>query len=305
MTQSIRESALIRVVTHLLPVILLTLLLTLAVRLVLDHTLELRLDQRFWYRDYAGNLVVSLLCLALTRSWRRTMVLAGILIVGFQAGNAGKLVVLGTPISPDDFIHIKNLFLLWKGWMLWAAIVAIALPLVAFALLVRWRTIATWATLGLTGAVISLTFFYSEDLRAALDRNFGNSVWNQPENFKRRGLGLHILQESVRTIAKVGQIPVKSEVTAALQSMPGAQARPRDTIDKRNVHMVVLEFHSSIRTRSAPNECRKTRFPKRSTPCGTKPAAVPPWRRCSAATRRIGRVRSIVRIPGHRKCGVL
>jgi len=237
---SLRRSRQARLSRQLLFVFILTLVLTLGLRYALEYFFEIDLNHRFWYRDFLGNLLVSLFCFAITRSWWRTMVLAGIVIVGFQSCNAGKLVVLGTPISPDDFINLRNLFLLWKGWMLWAMVATLTLPLLAFVLLVRWRSVTTWISLAALGSVVGMGVFYSAEVRSTLDARFGNSVWNQPENFERRGLLLHIVQESARTLAKVKLVPARADI-AALDPAPAPSTAALSTSKQRNVHMIVLE----------------------------------------------------------------
>ena len=224
----------------LLIVVLYTLALTFGVRALLDMQLSLNLHSDFWYRDFFGNLVVTLVCLGLTQRTRSTLLLSTLFIVIFQLGNAFKLVVLGTPVSPDDFINARNLFLLADGWMLWAAIALVVVPVCSLLVLTRWKKAATWVTLIVLSALIPVGTLYSAELKTMLDKRFGNSVWNQPENFKRRGLGLHIVQEAVRTISKVGQIPDASEVasvSADRQFTPPQISPPA----QRNVHMVVLE----------------------------------------------------------------
>lgn len=225
----------------ILVVLVHTLALTLGVREVLDYTLELNLLDQFWYRDFNGNLMVSLVCLGLTQSLYRTLVLSTVVIIIFQAVNAGKLVVLGTPISPDDFINAKNLFILWEGVLRWGVIALAIIPLVILIALTRWKRITTWLTISLLIACVPVGALYSAELKSALDRRFGNSVWNQPENFKRRGLGLHIVQETVRTISKVGKIPSSDDVSTV--NIDLAYKLPQSTGQKkqRNVHMIVLE----------------------------------------------------------------
>jgi len=56
----------------------------------------------------------------------------------------------------------------------------------------------------------------------------------------RRGLGLHIVQETVRTISKVGKVPSRDAVQGVEVDLSFTQPIiPEDA--KRNVHMVVLE----------------------------------------------------------------
>lgn len=226
--------------TTLVIVVLYTLALTLGMRELLDGLLNLNLLSDFWYRDYVGNLIVSLICLGLTQNVIRTIALSSLFIVIFQLGNAFKLVVLGTPVSPDDFINIKNLFLLVEGWKFWAAIIIAIMPILALLLLTRWRKLTTWLTLVILGTTIPVGALYSAELKTFLDKRFGNSVWNQPENFKRRGLGLHIVQEAARTISKVGQIP-SAETVANISVDLAFKKLVIESDNQRNVHMVVLE----------------------------------------------------------------
>ena len=90
-------------------------------------------------------------------------------------------------------------------------------------------------------AVVLGSIRYAQPLRVAFDDTFGNSVWDQPGNYRQRGLALHLVQESVRTAAKVGRAPGREAVEAALAGRElhaplGDWPRPL-----RNVHMIVLE----------------------------------------------------------------
>ncbi|MGQ7845554.1 LTA synthase family protein [Granulosicoccus sp. 3-233] len=240
--------------TQLLSLALFTLLITIGCRLALETLFGLELYADFWLRDYLGNLVVALLAFALVQSRGRAMLLTAVLVIGFQMANGGKLSVLGTPVSPDDLMNIQNLFYLTEGWRRVVLMLIAALPLIALVALTPWRRKSTWgvvATLAMTALLIN---HFSEPLRVQLDSRFGNSVWNQPANFKNRGLALHIAQESVRTLAKVGKHPDRAAVLAATQSldgstallpMPGAStplaASTTPASPQRNVHVMVLE----------------------------------------------------------------
>lgn len=240
--------------TPLLSMALFTLLLTIGCRLALETLFQLELYADFWLRDYLGNLAIALLALLLVQSRGRAMILASVFIIGFQMANGGKLSVLGTPVSPDDFMNVQNLFYLTEGWRRVVLMMIASLPLVALLVLTPWRRRSTWgvlATLALVGVLIT---HFSEPLRVHMDTRFGNSVWNQPANFKTRGLALHVAQESIRTLAKVGKHPDKASVLAATESLPTvpsvrhAERAPNETGNaatntaaQRNVHILVLE----------------------------------------------------------------
>ncbi|NND92762.1 MAG: LTA synthase family protein [Granulosicoccus sp.] len=239
--------------TQILILAVFTLLITLACRYVLDTVFELNLLAEFWHRDYLGNLLIALLAYALVQSRNRALVLTSVIVIGFQMANGGKLSVLGTPVSPDDFMNVQNLFYLTEGWRRIALMLLAALPLITAVLLIPFRRKSAWVLLAMLSGTLVLVNQYSEPLRVYLDARFGNSVWNQPENFKRRGLALHVTQESVRTLAKIGKHPDRAAVLAATQSLTGqlptlkgefniaTASRPAPHEEQRNVHIIVLE----------------------------------------------------------------
>jgi len=226
--------------TSIAKVAIAVLVITWLVRLVLDFGLDLNLDNKYWLRDYLGNLAVALIFLALVKHVAGTLLLSGVLIVGFQLANGAKLAVLGTPTSPDDFINIKNLFYLVEGWQRIAMFAIILLPAVLTLWLVRWRKLTTWITLVLLGLGVTAVAANSKAVQQQLDRQFGNSVWNQPENFKRRGLALHLTQESVRTLAKVGKTPTANQVADISGELP-ENSIDTTQLAQRNVHLILLE----------------------------------------------------------------
>ncbi|MEE9321288.1 MAG: LTA synthase family protein [Granulosicoccus sp.] len=216
------------------------LVITWLVRLVLDIGFDLNLDHKYWLRDYLGNLSVALIFLVLVKRVAGTLLLSSVLIIGFQLANGAKLAVLGTPTSPDDFINIKNLFFLVDGWQRIAMFAIVLLPGVLALWLVRWRNLTTWITFALLGLGITAVAANSKSVQRQLDRQFGNSVWNQPENFKRRGLALHLTQESVRTLAKVGKTPTAEQVADISSELP-ENSIDTTQIARRNVHLILLE----------------------------------------------------------------
>lgn len=233
------------------------LILTFVCRAVIAYVFDITLSADHWHRDFLGNLVVALLIATLVQSLNKTLILAGVVIVMFQLSNAAKLSILGTPASPDDLMNVQNVFFLTEGWRRVALFIIASIPLILAAVFIPWRRISVWiALVGLAIASIAINV-QSEPLRVALDRQFGNSVWNQPENYRKRGLALHLTQEVVRTISKVDKPPTKAEVDSALSTL-GTRASPeagqrvfnteiRDVISTddvapdRNVHVFVLE----------------------------------------------------------------
>lgn len=229
--------------------------LTFLCRAVISAVFDITLDPEYWYRDFFGNLVVALVTALLVQSLRKTVILAGLVIVMFQLGNAAKLSILGTPASPDDFLNIQNVFFLFDGWRRIALFAIASLPVVLALVFMPWKRPGLWvaiACLGVTGFTINAK---SDSVRSVMDKQMGNSVWNQPANYRHRGLALHLAQETVRTISKVERPPTEAEVRSALQTLTNqieasdgmlepaySEARhSSDVAPDRNVHVFVLE----------------------------------------------------------------
>lgn len=239
--------------TRALVVSLFTLLLTWGCRLLIEYVFLLPLADQYWMRDYLGNLCVALLILTLARKPGPTLLLTLILVAGFQIANAAKLSVLGTPISPDDFLHLQNVFYLTHGWQRVGFILIVALPAVVALITFPFKRVGTWLVLLLMTFSTGVIANYSEPLSVYFDSRFGHSVWNQPENFKQRGLVLHIVQEFVRTLAKVDKYPDTQSVANAkrhlstqrpqrsFHEITGAAREVPEITEPRNVHIIVLE----------------------------------------------------------------
>lgn len=228
------------------------LVVTFACRAVIANGFGVALEPAYWYRDYLGNLSVALIVALLVQSRYKSLLLSCVIIAMFQLCNAAKVSILGTPASPDDFFNIQNIFFLTDGWRRIALFFFVSIPLILAIAFIPWKRASVWATLSClvaTGYVINVQ---SEPLRVMLDTHIGNSVWDQPANFRDRGLALHLAQESIRTISKVDKPPMKTDVAAAEKMLVEARstsmepmlqnALSTDPIAKdRNVHVFVLE----------------------------------------------------------------
>lgn len=217
-----------------------TLVLTLTVRVVLEHGMAVALARDGLLPDLLGNLAVMGVFWALIRRLAPTLALGVPVIAGFQICNGIKLLVLGVPASPDDFINVGNLVFLTEGLARLAVIATLAVPVLALVWLIRWRQPTTWLVLGALVGCTLAAIHYAQPLRVAMDQRLGNSVWNQPANFRSRGLAVHLVQESLRTAAKVGQTPSREAVRSALAGR-SLQRDPAPSGATRNVHMIVLE----------------------------------------------------------------
>lgn len=199
-------------------------------------------------RDLAAHLLLGAALYALSRNLRWFLALAAVLLAALHLSNAGKIVVLGGPIMPDDFLAARNLFLLLHGWRLAGAVLIVAVPLILLALATSWRSRRAWVVL--SGAALAVTAFLVAPgtLVRAMDAQLGNIVWNQRGNYEGRGLLLHLVQESARYLSRADSPPSRPDVTEALARLgnnnallPAALRIQAEVGARRNVHVILLE----------------------------------------------------------------
>lgn len=95
--------------------------------------------QGAWLRDLAAHLLAGTALFMMARSLKRFALAMVVLFSAFTVSNAIKLAVLGGPVMPDDFIAVRNLFLLLEGWQLWGSVAMLALPLAGLLWMFAWR----------------------------------------------------------------------------------------------------------------------------------------------------------------------
>ena len=205
-----------------------------------------------WLRDVGAHLAFAVMLYAMAKSFRAFAVAYFLLVVTLHLGNALKMVILGSPVMPDDFIAMRNMLLLFDGWKLMGMVLMVGLPAVALLGMIRWRHRTTWVMFGLIGSALFGLLSWPQQISAYMDRVYGNWVWNQPGNYRERGLLIHVVQESARNLSRARDVPDASEVDDAIRVLGlqiglGADARiPPGRPDKavtggRNVHVILLE----------------------------------------------------------------
>jgi hypothetical protein len=220
-----------------------TLVLYLLADLLAQHLFQIRLVRSRMFWD--GGLLLTVSCLLFMASRRVWMFLSiqTLLVAALWIGNPAKIALLGRPMMPDDIDSFPALIEVLGplGW------VAICLPLAIFAGLLlanlNWRGAA--AKLGLTGLAVLLAapMLAPAPIVAAMDARFGNTTWDQRENYVWRGAALHSLQEISRVLAEHRPSPGRAEaLAAAAQTL----ARPWFASlavppEPRNVYVMVLE----------------------------------------------------------------
>lgn len=196
--------------------------------------------------DLIAHLLLGALLFGLSRSLPRFLLGTAALFSALTLGNAIKMSILGGPLMPDDFIAAKNLFLLLDGWPLIGATLMVAIPATLLWWMIAWRKARSWVGIGILVLTVGLLVNFAEPANRTLDTTFGNSVWNQRENFEMRGLPIHLVLEGVRNHARREPAPTAGEVTAALAlvtaSPPQEFVKVGESASQgRNLHMIVLE----------------------------------------------------------------
>ncbi|MEA3301688.1 MAG: LTA synthase family protein [Pseudomonadota bacterium] len=197
-------------------------------------------------RDLAANLILGAILYGITRNLCWYLPTVAVVMTVIHLSNAGKIVVLGGPIMPDDFLAVRNLFLLLEGWQLFAIIAIVAIPLLLLIAMIAWRRTRTWILLSSVSIAAAALIVTPVPVVHAMDDWFGNVVWNQRGNFEDRGLLIHLMQETARYLAHGKNPPTPEEVESAmtkLQQNPAMQSLPppANNMLQRNVHVIVLE----------------------------------------------------------------
>ncbi|MCB1755824.1 MAG: LTA synthase family protein [Gammaproteobacteria bacterium] len=196
-----------------------------------------------WIRDGFIHVLFGGLLFNLCRGFWPWAAAYTLLITILQISNAIKYSVLGSPIMPDDFIGFVNMFMLFDDWRLWAMWAALLIPVLLWVYAIDWRKPLTWAVL--SGIVLTGFGFvqYAVPINRYMDENLGDRIWDQPGNYRDRGLIQHVLQETSRNLAR-GHIELSADdVRTARQALLGRQeiARQPTALDNRNVHIILLE----------------------------------------------------------------
>ena len=179
------------------------------------------LCRRFWPWAIAWTLTISVL----------------------QVSNALKYAVLGSPVMPDDFVGFVNMFRLFDDWRLYAMWAALLLPITIWIYAIDWFRVRTWILLALLGAAGVAFAAFPTPVNQFMDDHFGDRIWDQPGNYRDRGLIHHVLHETSRNLARGDVVLSQEEVDSAFGAV--MQGRRLDEsapdLQQRNVYVILLE----------------------------------------------------------------
>lgn len=197
-----------------------------------------------WAKDVTAHIIFGLLLYSIARSWKMWAVSFTLLTAVLQISNALKLTVLGSPVMPDDFLGFTNMLHLFSDWRLPVIIAAITLPVIMLAVSIAWKQKSTWLVLGSMSLFLTVVFANAPNVIAFMDKHYGDWIWNQPGNYKDRGLVRHLMHEGVRNIAR-GKVNVTADdVHGALLALNLETEKLNPTADpsrKPNIYMILLE----------------------------------------------------------------
>jgi phosphoglycerol transferase MdoB-like AlkP superfamily enzyme len=194
--------------------------------------------------DLGLNLVLALLVFSVARRVWPFLALQTLYFGVFYIASSLKIAMLGRPIMPEDVHNLPALVELlgWLGWVAIALPLALLVGLLLFNLKFRARPAqAGWALL------IALPLGAASDpspLSNSLDNFFGNTPWDQRENFIWRGGTVHLAQELLRTLADRRPMPTEDEVAAAIDRRIAASAGVQPLVPlghRRNLHIILEE----------------------------------------------------------------
>jgi len=197
-------------------------------------------------QDLIANLLLGALIYGISRNLAWYLPAIALLMAALHLSNAGKLVVLGGPIMPDDVLAVSNMFQLFDGWLLAGVVTVVVLPLTVLFLAIAWRSVRTWVILCVLAVAGWGLAHAPSPVSRSMDRWFGNTVWNQRSNFSGRGLLIHLVQETARYLDRGANPPDREEVVRALKDLRYDPAHNGvNTVlpgqSRRNVHVILLE----------------------------------------------------------------
>ncbi len=193
--------------------------------------------------DFALNLALACLVFWVSRRVWPFLLLQALYFAIFYIASALKVAMLGRPIMPAD-VQILSALVSILGWVGW---VAVALPFVLliglFLFNLKFRARPAQASWALLIALPLGAFSDASPLSNSLDTFFGNTPWDQRENFIWRGGAVHLAQESLRTLAQRHDPPSATEVAAAIARRQAAAPEPvaRPLGHRRNLHIILEE----------------------------------------------------------------
>jgi hypothetical protein len=194
--------------------------------------------------DLGLNLLLALLVFSVARRVWPFLALQTLYFGVFYVASALKIAMLGRPIMPEDVHNLPALVELlgWLGWVAIALPLALLVGLLVFNLQFRARPAqAGWALL------IALPLGAATDpspLSNSLDKFFGNTPWDQRENFIWRGGTVHLAQEGLRALASRPSVPTRDEVAAAIERRVAASQGVAPLVPlghRRNLHIILEE----------------------------------------------------------------
>jgi phosphoglycerol transferase MdoB-like AlkP superfamily enzyme len=206
--------------------------------------------------DLGLNLLLALLAFSVSRRVWPFLALQTLYFAVFYVASALKIAMLGRPIMPEDVHNLPALVELlgWLGWVAIALPLALLVGLLIFNLKFRARPAqAGWALL------IALPLGAASDpspLSSSLDKFFGNTPWDQRENFVWRGGTMHLAQEALRALADRRPVPTEDEVAAAIQRRVVASNGVAPLVPlghRRNLHVILEESFWDPTVLSAAN----------------------------------------------------
>ncbi len=197
-----------------------------------------------WKKDLIAHLGLAMTLYSVMARWRLWLLSYTLLVFVLQISNALKLMILGSPIMPDDFLAVSNMLHLFSDWRLPAILCAIIIPLLTLFFAIAWKRKRSWALFFLAFCGFLLVWIQAPAVTQYMDKNYGDWIWNQPGNYKDRGLIIHLFHEGVRNIAR-SQVKISEQealaARTAFQSQHQGVSSKATLAADRNIYLILLE----------------------------------------------------------------
>ena len=214
--------------------------------LISTFKFDVQLDASAIFYDFLMQLGIGYILFAISKHFWIFLIIQALVMGMLYVGNAVKMSFFGGPIIPDDVFALRSLLLILEGWRF----LAVAIPMAAIASLLLFNfSMRHWSAYlaSLTVTLLGITLVYKPVMILdPLDKQLGNSKWDQRSNYLSRGPALYSLQEGARFFTLVDKSPDLDEAQMAAENLLSVGPSPKHVTESkpftpRNIHIVLLE----------------------------------------------------------------
>lgn len=238
------HTSLKRQLLNLLAAVFFAALVYISSQLVTFYFFEVQVWSGTWKKDLIAHLVLAGVLYSVAGRWLLWLLSYTLLVFVLQISNALKLNILGSPVMPDDFFAVYNMLHLFDDWRLPAIFLSIFIPMLSLTFMIAWKRKRSWIAFSLALCSSIIIWQQASVLTKYMDDTYGDWIWNQPGNYRDRGLILHLVHEGLRNISRSQVTISEQEAIAArehFQPKPQELANNASPGGTRNIYIILLE----------------------------------------------------------------